>query len=405
VEEVATSGGTTTRTAYYYAGAKRIGLSVNGTISYLAGDGLGSPSVTLSSGGGVSAAVLYAPYGAVRYSSGTMPTSYGFTGQRTDAASGLDYYGARYYDPQAGQFASGDSVVPGDGYDLWGLSRYAYVESNPTNRTDPSGHRNVIPGDNGGLCDITDPSCGGGSTDSGGGSGAARGPCWMTGGVCLGGRNGGSAGSGGHHGGGNGSHTGGGAGGDNRLKGLSDLKDRGLTFLGQFWANFTNVPPEAQACEPDGPCYSNDSPGYNECVSSGRCTEAMLCSQGGQCDIVPLIGGVGGKASVDKGSAGVKQVADSLTARGYTVVGSEVSFETNGGTVKADLVALDANGNIVVVEVKTGPTARLNRNQVSAYRALRTNGGIPQGEKAAQAGLRVGEAIGPVEVVEVAVLP
>ncbi len=74
------------------------------------------------------------------YSSGTMPTSYGFTGQRADAASGLDYYGSRYYDPLAGQFTSADSLLPGGGYDLWSLSRYAYVEGNPENRTDPSGH-------------------------------------------------------------------------------------------------------------------------------------------------------------------------------------------------------------------------------------------------------------------------
>lgn len=105
--------------------------------------------MTLSASGSATASVLYAPYGAVRYSSGTMPTSYGFTGQRADAASGLDYYGSRYYDPLAGQFTSGDSVLPGNGYDLWGLSRYTYVEGNPEDRTDPSGHINVYMGDDG----------------------------------------------------------------------------------------------------------------------------------------------------------------------------------------------------------------------------------------------------------------
>ena len=125
VEEVATTGATTTTTTYYYVGGKRIGLSVNGVVSYLAGDGLGSANVTLSAGGSATASVLYAPYGGTRYSSGTMPTSYGFTGQRADTTSGLDYYGSRYYDPLAGQFTSGDSVLPGGGFDAWGLSRYA----------------------------------------------------------------------------------------------------------------------------------------------------------------------------------------------------------------------------------------------------------------------------------------
>jgi RHS repeat-associated protein len=148
-EEVSTSGGTTTTTAYYYAGGKRIGLSVNGVVSYLASDGLGSATVTLSGSGSATAAQLFAPYGGVRYSSGTMPTTYGFTSQHSDAASGLDYYGSRYYDPLTGQFTSGDSVVPGGGFDLWGLSRYAYVAGNPENRTDPTGHINLSVGDDG----------------------------------------------------------------------------------------------------------------------------------------------------------------------------------------------------------------------------------------------------------------
>jgi hypothetical protein len=82
VEEISTSGSTTTTTAYYYAGAKRIGLSVNGIVSYLASDGLGSANVILNGSGTATASQLYAPHGGVRYSSATMPTSFGFTGQR-----------------------------------------------------------------------------------------------------------------------------------------------------------------------------------------------------------------------------------------------------------------------------------------------------------------------------------
>jgi RHS repeat-associated protein len=154
VEEVSTTGGMTTTTAYYYAAGKRIGLSVSGVVSYLASDGLGSATVTLSSAGTATAAQLFAPYGAVRYGSGPMPTSYGFTGQRADAASGLDYYGARYYDPLAGQFTSGDTMVPGGGFDLWGLSRFAYVAGNPENRSDPTGHINLSFGDDGSAVPI-----------------------------------------------------------------------------------------------------------------------------------------------------------------------------------------------------------------------------------------------------------
>jgi len=135
-----TTGSTTTTTTYYYADGQRIALAVNGVFSYLGNDVLGSSEVALNGSGNVQASRLYTPYGGVRYSQGTMPTDYGFTGQRNDAATGLQYYGSRFYDPQAGQFVSADTVLPGGGSDPLGLSRYAYVEGNPVIRTDPSGH-------------------------------------------------------------------------------------------------------------------------------------------------------------------------------------------------------------------------------------------------------------------------
>jgi RHS repeat-associated protein len=65
-----------------------------------------------------------------------MPGSYGYTGQRADAATGLDYYNARYYDAVAWQFASADSMQDG-------LNRYAYVGGNPETASDPTGHISV----------------------------------------------------------------------------------------------------------------------------------------------------------------------------------------------------------------------------------------------------------------------
>ncbi|TME02959.1 MAG: RHS repeat-associated core domain-containing protein, partial [Chloroflexi bacterium] len=114
-------------------------MAVGGVFKYLASDGLGSANVSLDANGNVIASVLYAPYGSARYSSGTMPTDHGFTGQIADATSGLDYYGARYYDPVAGQFSSADSFLQAGSPDIWSLSRFAYVEGNPLNRTDPNG--------------------------------------------------------------------------------------------------------------------------------------------------------------------------------------------------------------------------------------------------------------------------
>ena len=89
---------------------------------------------------GIVAAQIYAPYGQVRWSEGTMPTTYGFTGHHSDSATGLDYYNARYYDPTAGRFTSADTVLSGGGMDPAGFDRFAYVEDNPTTRMDSDGH-------------------------------------------------------------------------------------------------------------------------------------------------------------------------------------------------------------------------------------------------------------------------
>src|SRR6185312_764330 len=124
-----------TTTDYVPAG-KVLAESVNGTLSFLATSYQGSVAEALDSTGavGVTASQLYAPYGGVRYAGGTFPTDYGYTGQRRDASTGLDYYGARYYDPTLGQFTSADTVLAG------GLNRYGYVGGNPTTATDHSGH-------------------------------------------------------------------------------------------------------------------------------------------------------------------------------------------------------------------------------------------------------------------------
>ena len=167
LEEVVTSGSTTTTKTYYSAGGRLIAMAVNGTFSFLARDGLGSVEAVLGASGGAVAAQLYAPYGALRYSTGSSPTSYGFTGQRADATTGLSYYGSRYYDPAVGQFATADSVMPGGGFNLEGLSRYAYTRGNPTSRTDPTGHDDFGGGDFGGG-DFGGGDFGGGF-DAGGG--------------------------------------------------------------------------------------------------------------------------------------------------------------------------------------------------------------------------------------------
>ena len=65
---------------------------------------------------------------------GTAGTSFGYAGEYADSDTGLVYLRARYYDPATGQFLTRDPLV--------GETReaYGYVNGNPLNATDPTGH-------------------------------------------------------------------------------------------------------------------------------------------------------------------------------------------------------------------------------------------------------------------------
>jgi len=134
----------TTVTKYYFAGATRLAVRTNGTLSFLLGDHLGSSSVTTNASGVKTASALYKAWGETRYSSGALGTDYKFTGQREQAELGLYFYGARWFDPSIGRFTSPDTMIPStQGTQAW--DRYAYVNNNPVRYNDPTGH--MITGD------------------------------------------------------------------------------------------------------------------------------------------------------------------------------------------------------------------------------------------------------------------
>jgi RHS repeat-associated protein len=125
-------------TKYYYAGSNRVAMRTNGTLNYLLTDHLGSTSITTDGSGNKVAELRYKAWGETRYSSGTTPTKYQFTGQYSQASEfGLLFYQSRWLDPSLGRFTSADSIVPSG---VQGYDRFAYVGNSPVNHTDPSGH-------------------------------------------------------------------------------------------------------------------------------------------------------------------------------------------------------------------------------------------------------------------------
>jgi RHS repeat-associated protein len=141
------TGSTSTMKKYYYAGSIRVAMRTgSGTgitgVNWLFGDHLGSQSVTADASGSKIAEVRYKAWGEDRYVWGTTPTSYRYTGQRSETSLSIYNYGARWYDSSLGRFLSADTVIPGSG-DTQGWDRFAYSYNNPLIYTDPSGHEPV----------------------------------------------------------------------------------------------------------------------------------------------------------------------------------------------------------------------------------------------------------------------
>ncbi|MGH8550392.1 MAG: RHS repeat-associated core domain-containing protein [Methylococcales bacterium] len=107
-------------------------------VYYYHPDHLGSMSVVTDTNGNRVGDLAYYPFGETRVQTGSFD-DHKYTGKKLDDSTGLYYYGARYYDATLGQFISPDTIVASQ-YDPQNLNRYSYVENNPINFTDPTGH-------------------------------------------------------------------------------------------------------------------------------------------------------------------------------------------------------------------------------------------------------------------------
>ncbi len=105
-------------------------VSSAGVLTYLHADRQGSIIATTDSTGTVTNKSKYSPFGE----NAPVGTTFGFTGQRYDAETGLYYYKNRYYSPTLNRFLQTDPI----GYGA-GLNVYAYAGNDPINATDPLG--------------------------------------------------------------------------------------------------------------------------------------------------------------------------------------------------------------------------------------------------------------------------
>lgn len=127
-------------TNIYEYGAQRNSATINGTKGYYLYDGRGSVASLSGSNGSNTISYSYDAYGNTAKSSTLINNPYQYNAEYTDSSTGYQYLRARYYDASTGRFLTKDTVL---GSTEKPLSRnlYAYVENNPVNYADPSGHR------------------------------------------------------------------------------------------------------------------------------------------------------------------------------------------------------------------------------------------------------------------------
>jgi RHS repeat-associated protein len=133
---------------YYYfpstrlrtGAGQRVALRKAGVLQYVLGDHLGSTSVVLNDDGTVDSEARYYPYGVTRWSSGTLPTDYRFTGERLEQSLDIYVMGARWFDPSLARWISVDTLVP-EPDDPQSFNRYSFVLGSPLRYVDPTGHK------------------------------------------------------------------------------------------------------------------------------------------------------------------------------------------------------------------------------------------------------------------------
>jgi RHS repeat-associated protein len=126
-------------TVEYYAGDKLVAERKNdSTMNFYHPDHLGSTSLITNSTGGRVEETVYEPFGSVAEFSSAAKSRFDYTGKETDD-TGLQYFGARFYNPAIGKWTQPDTLIQNI-YDPQALNRYAYVSNNPFRYADKDGH-------------------------------------------------------------------------------------------------------------------------------------------------------------------------------------------------------------------------------------------------------------------------
>lgn len=151
------------QTNHIYAGSDRIASQVipvnygsySPAIYYYGKDNLGSTTYLTDGMSNIAEHMEYTPWGEswMEQTSTFLLPNFKFTGKELDA-SGLYYFGARYYEPQISAWLSADPIlnkyISGKGsqggvYNSINLNSYNYAHQNPVSKIDPNGKNVYAP--------------------------------------------------------------------------------------------------------------------------------------------------------------------------------------------------------------------------------------------------------------------
>ena len=147
--EITSNSGMECRDLIFGPGGLVAGLRSGKHLEYYHLDRDGTMRSVTDEKGATVARLLYSAFGMPRFSESTQSSPPGsdrlygqsyYAGHRWDAASGLYYFGTRFYDPRIGQFLSPDtdSIIAAGG-----INTYTYARNNPNRWVDPDGQQDM----------------------------------------------------------------------------------------------------------------------------------------------------------------------------------------------------------------------------------------------------------------------
>ena len=134
IEETNSSGTVVARYSQGLNIDEPLAMLRSATTSYYQADGLGSITSLSSGAGTLAQTYTFDSFGNQTASSGSLTNPFQYTARESDPETGLYYYRARYYDPNAGRFLSEDPISF-----RGGINKFTYVHNGATDRVDRFG--------------------------------------------------------------------------------------------------------------------------------------------------------------------------------------------------------------------------------------------------------------------------